>query len=351
MRTGRAIRAALIAATHSEARSVMIEGPAGLLAVSEGAEYEPSLRRVTWPASGAVAAVLSADDPDSLRGHQFEFAWGDEFAKWPDAQGALDMVRMGLRLGEHPQLMLTTTPRPLKALRALLDAPGTKVTHAATFDNASNLAANYVESLKALYGGTRLGRQELEGEIIEDYEGASWRREWIDAHRVKEAPALDRVVVGVDPPATKTGACGIVVAGFLGDQAYVLADYSREHVTSLQWSHRAADAYEDFDATCVIAEVNQGGEMVTRVLANAHPNMKVRTVHAMKSKLSRAEPIAALYEQGRVHHVGQFPQLEDEMCQYDGTGDSPDRMDALVWALTELFPQKRTAEPNIRFFD
>jgi phage terminase large subunit-like protein len=330
----------------------MIEGPAGLLACSEGAEYEPSLRRVTWPASGAVANVLSADDPDSLRGHQFEFAWGDEFAKWPDAGDALDMIRMGLRLGDHPQLMLTTTPRPLHALLDLATSKETEVTKATTQDNADNLAPTFLRSMEKLYKGTRLGRQELEGEIIEDNEDASWRREWIDANRVKAVPELERVVVGVDPPVSKRGdACGIVVAGLKGDQAYVLADYSREHMTSIQWGSRAADAYVDFDATCVVAEVNQGGDMVEAILSRAHPNMKVKKVHALKSKQARAEPVAALYEQGRVHHAGTFAQLEDEMCQYDGSGSSPDRMDALVWALTELFPQKRVPEPNIRFIE
>jgi phage terminase large subunit-like protein len=349
VRTGRAVRVALIAATHSEARSIMIEGQSGLLSVSEGADYEPSLRRVTWPGSGAMASVLSADEPDSLRGHQFEFAWADEFAKWPDAGAALDMLRMGLRLGDHPQLMITTTPRPLKSLIELAAAPDTIRTHATTFDNASNLPANFLQSLKAQYGGTRLGRQELDGEIIEDAERAWWRRDMIDRSRAKEAPSCDRVVVAVDPPASRGGGCGIVAVGQLGGQAYVLGDYSKDHMGPSDWAGRAADAYLDFEATCLIAEANQGGDMVENTLRSLNRNMKVKKVHAAKSKMARAEPVAALYEQDRVHHVGHFAQLEDQMCQYDGTGPSPDRYDALVWALTELFLGKPAAVPMARF--
>ena len=272
----------------------MIEGQSGLLAVSAGAEYEPSLRRVTWPASGAVASVLSADEPDSLRGHQFEFAWADEFAKWPEPRAALDMLRMGLRLGDHPQLMVTTTPRPLKALRDLVEAKGTVRTHATTFENASNLPANYLETLKAQYGGTRLGRQELDGEIIEDNDRAWWNRDMIDRSRVREAPPCERVVVAVDPPATVRGSCGIVIVGQLGDHAYVLGDYSREHLGPNEWAGRAADAYVAFDATCLLAETNQGGDMVENTLRGIDRNMKVKRAHASRNKMTRAEPVAAL---------------------------------------------------------
>ncbi|HEX3653740.1 MAG TPA: terminase family protein [Rhizomicrobium sp.] len=348
IRMQRVKRVALIAATHSDARMVMIEGPSGLLGVSEGAEYEPSLRRVRWPASGAEAYVMSADEPDSIRGYQFELAWGDEFCKWPEPQAALDMVRMGLRLGDNPRMMITTTPRPIPALLDLHTSADCRTTKSTTYDNAANLAKSFIASMKKSYGKTRLGRQELEGEIIEDVEGALWRRDWIEAARVKAAPVCERIVVGIDPSAGKTGICGIVVASKMGDEAYILADFTKAQLSAKQWADRAVDAYEQFDADCVIAEANQGGDMVRATLFNAHPNMNVRLVHASKGKLTRAEPIAYMYEAGRVHHAGVFPELEDQLCQYDGTGKSPDRLDALVWALTELFPQKRHAVPKVR---
>lgn len=347
IRTRRATRVALIGATHSDARNVMIEGPAGLLSVSEGAEYEPSLRRVRWPFIGAEANVMSADEPDSIRGYQFELAWGDEFCKWPEPQAALDMVRMGLRLGDNPRMMITTTPRPIPALLALKDSEGCVVTKSTTYDNKANLAKTFIAAMKKTYAKTRLGRQELDGEIIADVEGAYWQREQIETLRVKQAPVCERVVVGVDPSAGKNGTCGIVVAGRCSDEGYILADYTKEGPK--QWADRTADAYEKFEADCVVAEGNQGGEMVRSTLFSAHPNMTVRLVHASRGKLPRAEPISGLYEQGRVHHAGVFPELEDQLCQYDGTGKSPDRLDALVWALTELFPHQRKAMPKVRF--
>lgn len=347
VRTGRAKRVALIAATHSDARTVMIEGVSGLLTVSDGAEYEPSIRRVRWPGSGAEAVVLSADDPDSIRGHQFDTAWADEFCKWPEPQAALDMILMGLRLGEHPRMAITTTPRAIPALKALMAMKDCVVTHSTTRQNRAHLADSFVDSMESLYGKSRLGRQELEGEMIEDNEDAGWQRDWIEPFRAGAAPPCERVVVAVDPPASRSGRCGIVVAGRSGDTGYVLADRTVEAKSPKQWAECVADAYEEFEADCVIAENNQGGDMVTQVLANAHPNMKVKPAHANRGKLLRAEPVTALYESGRVRHVGVFAELEDEMCQYDGSGPSPDRMDALVWALTELFPQSRLAIPKI----
>lgn len=351
IRAGRAGRVALIAATHSDARMVMVEGPAGLLAVSEGAEYEPSLRRVRWPSSGAEATVMSADDPDSIRGYQFDLAWGDEFCKWPEAQSALDMVRMGLRLGDNPRMMLTTTPRPIPALLALRGDADCVFTNSATYDNAANLAKSFVAAMKKSYGKTRLGRQELDGEIIEDVEGALWQRDKIERLRVSRAPACERIVIGIDPPASKKGACGIVVAGLCGGEAYILADDTKDMLSPKQWADRAADAYERFEADCAVAEANQGGDMVKSTLFNAHPNMNVKLVRASRGKVIRAEPISTMYENGRVHHAGVFPELEDQLCQYDGTGASPDRLDALVWALTELFPQERRLipVPRVRF--
>jgi phage terminase large subunit-like protein len=347
LRCSRMKRIALVGATFRDARAVMIEGESGLLSVTEGAQFEPSNQRVLWP-GGEVATVLSAEEPDSIRGHQFDAAWGDEFCKWQDAQGVLDMIRMALRIGEDPRLAITTTPRNIAALKALIAAPGTVVTRGATRDNGLNLAPGFVEDLEARYGGTRLGRQELDAEIVEDVEGAIFHRDWIEAARVRAAPPLKRVVVAVDPPASAKGAeCGIVVAGLGHDaQFYVIADRSMGGLTPGGWSRRVADAYETHKADCVIAEANQGGDMVRRVLTAEMSDMALRLVHASRGKSVRAEPVALHYEAGRVHHAGVFPELEDQMCSYDGDGESPDRMDALVWAITEL--ANKAPEPRAR---
>ena len=341
-------RIALVGATFHDARAVMIEGESGLLRVTEGATFEPSNQRILWP-SGEVATVLSAEEPDSIRGHQFDAAWGDEFCKWQDPQGVLDMLRMALRIGDDPQMLLTTTPRNIAALKALIAAPGTAVTRGATKHNAVNLAPGFVEDLQARYGGTRLGRQELDAEIVEDVEGALFKRDWIETGRVRAVPALLRIVVAVDPPASRHGCeCGIVVAGMAeGGQAYVLADRSAGGLTPQGWARRVCDAYEEFDADCVVAEANQGGDMVRAVLTDEMAEMPLKLVHATRGKTMRAEPVARRYETARVHHAGVFPELEDQMCSYDGEGKSPDRMDALVWALTELFGKKRS-EPKVR---
>ncbi len=341
-------RIALIGATFRDVRAVMIEGESGLLKVCDGAMFEPSNQRVLW-AGGEVATVLSAEEPDSIRGHQFDAAWGDEFCKWQDPQTVLDMVRMALRIGEAPQMLLTTTPRNIPALKALFDLPGVEMTHSTTRANAANLAPGFVEDLEARYGGTRLGRQELDAEIIADVEGALWKRDWIERGRLREAPELLRVVVAVDPPATSHGAaCGIVVAGLgADDKGYVLADRSMAGLTPLGWSQRVAEAFELFDAGCIVAESNQGGEMVKAVLVDQLKNAPVKLVNARKSKTMRAEPVALLYETGRIHHIGVFPELEDQLCNYDGRGESPDRLDALVWALSDLFPVEK-AGPSVR---
>ena len=341
-------RIALVGATFADARGVMIEGVSGLLSVCREAKYEPSNHRVLWP-GGAVATVLSAEEPDGIRGHQFDAAWADEFCKWSEPEAAFDMLRMALRLGERPRIAVTTTPRNIAALKALIAAPGTAVTRGATKHNAVNLAPGFVEDLQARYGGTRLGRQELDAEIVEDVEGALFKRDWIETGRVRAVPALLRIVVAVDPPASRHGCeCGIVVAGMAeGGQAYVLADRSAGGLTPQGWARRVCDAYEEFDADCVVAEANQGGDMVRAVLTDEMAEMPLKLVHATRGKTMRAEPVARRYETGRVHHAGSFPELEDQMCSYDGEGKSPDRMDALVWALTELFGKKR-AQPKVR---
>ena len=346
---GKMRRSGLVGATFADARSVMIEGESGLLSVSPSAAFEPSNRRVLWP-TGAVATVLSAEEPDGVRGHQFDAVWADEFCKWAEPQAALDMVLMALRLGKDPRMAITTTPRNIKPLRDLLAASDVATTRSTTRANAANLAPTFVSGLELRFGGTRLGRQELDAELIEDNDAALWRRDWIERARLREAPQLTRVVVAVDPPASIAGdECGIVVAG-LGEDggAYVVADCSVGGVSPAAWAARVADAYEHHQADSIVAEANQGGDMVKQVLLDALPNVSVKLVHATRDKRTRATPAAALYEQGRVHHVGSFPELEDQMCSYDGNGKSPDRMDALVWALTDLFPSKRAPKPKVR---
>jgi phage terminase large subunit-like protein len=347
VRCGRMRRIGLIGATAHDARSVMVEGESGLLSVTE-ATYEPSNRRIIW-ANGAIADVVSAEEPDAVRGHQFDGVWADEFCKWADPQGALDMVLMALRLGRDPRMLITTTPRNIKPLKDLLTLPDVVQTRSSTQENAANLAPTFLTGLTLRYGGTRLGRQELEAELIEDNDAALWKRVWIERARVRSAPALTRIVVAVDPPASVAGdECGIVVAGLseTGD-GYVLADASVAGLTAAGWAARVAEAFETYKADVIVAEANQGGDMVRQVLVDALPNAPVRLVHATRDKCSRAMPAAALYEQGRIHHAGAFAELEDQMVSYDGSGQSPDRMDALVWALANLFPVRRS-NPAIR---
>ena len=343
---GRMQRVGLIGATMRDARAVMVEGESGLLACVDGAVFEPSNNRVLWP-GGAVATLLSAEEPDSFRGHQFDGIWGDEFCKWREPQAALDMALMAMRLGDTPRMLLTTTPRNIPALKDLLTAPDVAVTRGKTSDN-SELPPDFIAAMQARYGATALGRQELEGELIADQDGALWRRDWIG--RVRDVPVLERVVVAVDPPASSAGdECGIVVAGRSGTDGYVLADYSLGGLTPAGWAARVMQAYADFEADAIIAESNQGGDMVESVLKQADGNAPVRLVHASRGKITRAAPMAALYEAGRIHHAGLFAELEDQMCHYDGRkgAKSPDRMDALVWALSDLFEGKR-ANPRIR---
>lgn len=350
---GRMARVGLIGATMRDCRAVMVEGESGLLNVVAGLDFQPSNNLVRWP-SGAVATLLSAEEPDSFRGHQFDGLWGDEFAKWREPQAALDMALMALRLGSNPRMLLTTTPRNIPALAALLENPDVAVTRSRTADNQANLADGFYDFMQARYGASTLGRQELDGELIADHDGALWKRDWIEAARVRGAPDLESIVVAVDPPAGITGdECGIVVAGRAAHDAYVLADLSAGGLTPAGWAARAVTAFQDFAADAIIAEANQGGEMVRSVLHQADPDVPVKLVHASRGKLARAAPCAALYEAGRVHHAGRFAELEDQMCHYDGVSSgrggskSPDRMDALVWALADLFARRRAA-PRIR---
>ena len=342
------LRIALVAATIAEGRAVMIEGESGLLAIAPDDRrplWEPSLRKLSW-AGGAQAFLYSAAEPDSLRGPQHHFAWADEIAKWPQGCEAWDNLAMGVRLGSRPQIVATTTPRPVPLVRRLAAAGDTRVTHGGTSDNRAHLPGAFIAAMEQDYGGTRIGRQELDGELIEEVAGALWSRALIEASRVRAMPALRRVVVAVDPPAgagAASDACGIVAAGLGSDgHGYVIEDASVQGLGPEGWARAVADAAARHGADRVVAEANNGGAMVESVLRAAEANLPVRLVHASRGKSARAEPVAALYERGRAHHVGAFPALEDEMAGlvagggYDGPGRSPDRADALVWALSAL---------------
>lgn len=350
-------RIALVGETLSDVRDVMIEGISGLLAIHPRAErpaWQPSRRKLTWP-NGAVAQVFSAEDPEGLRGPQFDAAWADEVAKWRYAEATWDMLQFGLRLGSRPRQVATTTPRPVPLLKRLMADGRTVVSHAPTHRNAANLAPGFLETIVGRYAGTRLGRQELDGELIEDRADALWRRGAIEVARVEDAPELARIVVAVDPPASSNAgadACGLVVAGLGADgMAYVLKDASESGLRPAGWAARAVGLWRRFAADMLVAEVNQGGEMVAAVIREVDPGVPVTMVRATRGKWVRAEPVAALYEQGRVRHVGCHPALEDEMCDFGpaglSSGRSPDRMDALVWAITALM-LGRGAEPKVR---
>lgn len=360
-------RLALIGETVDQVREVMIFGESGILACSppdRRPEWQAGRKRLLWP-NGAIAQVFSAHDPEGLRGPQFDAAWVDELAKWKRARDTWDMLQFGLRLGERPRVCVTTTPRNVGILKDILAMPATVVTSAPTEANAANLASGFLEEVKARYAGTRLGRQELEGVLLEDVEGALWTSAGLEAARVSDLPELDRIVVAVDPPVTGhkgSDECGIVVAGAVTRgpvqdwRAYVLADASVSAASPATWAQAAIRAMELHGAEKLVAEVNQGGDLVEQVIRQVDPLVPMRKVHAAKGKAARAEPVAALYEQGRVHHLksGGLGALEDQMCAmttrgFEGKG-SPDRVDALVWALTELMtePAAKWRAPRVR---
>lgn len=355
-------RIALVAANLGEARAVMVEGESGLLSVGapwRRPVFEPSLRRLTWP-NGAQAMLYSAAEPESLRGPQHSHAWCDELAKWDGAAAratsAWDNLIMGLRLGDDPRIVATTTPRSVPLILRLAAQPGeVAITRGSTFDNAANLPERFLDTMRRNFSRSLLGRQEIDGELIADVEGALWTRALLETCRTDTAPDLVRVIVGVDPPASAGGdACGIVVVGLgMDGRGHVLADASVEKAGPERWARAVANAAEVWNADRVVAEANQGGAMVGSVLRAARHALPLRLVHASRGKVARAEPVAALYEAGRVHHAGTFPALEDELCglvaggTYHGPGRSPDRADALVWALTELMLGK-ASEPRVR---
>jgi phage terminase large subunit-like protein len=346
-------RFALVGPSLHDVREVMIEGPSGLKAVAppdNAPRYEVSRRRLIWP-KGGVAYAHSAEDPESLRGPAFDGAWCDEFCAWPHAGDTLALLRMAVRRGSDPRLVVTTTPKPAPALRGLMAEPGVVTHRMPTAENAENLSPAFLENLLSVYGGTSLAAQELEGLVVDDTEGALWRAADLARCRGARPPRLDRIVVAVDPPVTQSGdACGIVVAGRLDRTAFVLADRSAKGLSPIGWARKVAEAVADFDASYVVAEVNQGGDMVRTTLAAAECSAPIRTVRARVGKRARAEPVAALYEQGRVIHCGVFPALEEEMMGLgsDGLNHSPDRADALVWALTDLLLGGTASEPRVR---
>ena len=346
-------RIALVAETAADARDVMIKGDSGLLncdpTLTEDS-WSPTNRCLTWP-NGSKAYTYNGTTPDQLRGPQHHFAWVDELAKFEYMQDAWDQVQFGLRLGEHPQCLVTTTPRPLPLIKKLVADPDTVVTNGSTLDNADNLAKNTVKQLYERYGGTRLGRQELEGEILGDIPGALWSRENIDANRLKQAPEdLERVFVAVDPATSSnegSDETGIVVVALARDpdgyaRGYVLEDGSIKGSPE-EWARKAVALYRKYSADKIVAEKNQGGDMVASVIKAVDRNVPIKLVHASRGKAIRAEPISSLYEQNRVHHVGRHDLLEDQMCIFsidnvrNSSTGSPDRVDALVWGLTEIF--------------
>ncbi len=349
------LRIALVAETLGDAREVMIDGPSGLVRIATRMrpEVEITRRRLVWP-NGAVAQIFSSEDPESLRGPQFHFAWCDELAKWKHAQETFDMLQFALRLGTTPRQVVTTTPRAVPLLKRLIAEPGTRLTRLSTSANAGNLAPGFIAALERRYGGTRLGRQELGGELIEDRDDALWKRDRLEGITIRLTEPLRRIVVAVDPPAGsgERSCCGIVVAGLMENgQAVVLADVSVEGKSPAVWARAVVSAYRRFEADRVVAEVNQGGEMVAATLKSVEANLPVSMVRATRGKFLRAEPVAALYEQGRVLHAARFQQLEDQMCDFGpeglSSGRSPDRLDALVWALTALLLEG-AGEPRIR---
>ncbi|HEV7229121.1 DNA-packaging protein [Brevundimonas sp.] len=341
---------ALIGPTLHDVREVMVEGPSGVKAMWRGEEpphWEASRRRLVFP-GGSVAYAFSAEDPDSLRGPQFHAAWADELCAWRRPDEVLANLRMGLRLGDRPRLTVTTTPRPIAALRRLLAEPALVKTTSPTSANAANLSPGFLDHLRSLYGGTRLEAQELEGIVVES-DGALFRLEDLRAARGARPARLDRVVVAVDPPATAHGdACGVVAVGRRDDKAYVLEDATVRGRSPAGWARHVAAVAARHKAATVVAEANQGGEMVRTLLAQAGCGATIRTVWARSAKRLRAEPVAALYEQGRVVHCGAFPALEEEMMALGEGGASPDRADALVWAITDLLLDRKTPRPRVR---
>lgn len=357
---------AIVGETAADNRDVIVEGPAGILAIHPAEfrpKYTPSNRRLSWP-NGTIATLYNATEPDQLRGPQHGAAWLDELAKWRYAQETWDMLQFGLRMGDKPKQVITTTPRPIPIIKQLIaasndDTGQVVVTRGITLDNRANLAPDFIKAIQKRYSGTRLGRQELDAEILDDVPGALWTRDGLDKRRIKrkadgslpKLPAMQRIVVAIDPAITaptdgivmeETAETGIIIAGLGEDgRGYVFEDLTCR-LPPNGWARKAIAGYDLYTADTLVAEKNQGGLMVESVLRSVRQNVPLQLVHASKGKVTRAEPVSALYEQGRVSHIGTFPELEDQMCLFTPFGiesdTTADRVDALVWALTELFP-------------
>ena len=360
--TGTAGRIALVAPTAADARDIMLEGSSGIMTISPDWNrplYEPSKRRLTWN-NGAFATLFSSEEPDRLRGFSHDAAWADELAAWKDPQATWDQLQFTLRIGKHPRVLVSTTPRPIKLIKDLVGREGQDVviTRGSTYENASNLSDPYIAAMKARYEGTRLGRQELFADVLSDVPGALWQLEWIDRDRVQTAGWADfkRVVVAIDPAVTSgedADETGIIVAGTDDVGAgYILEDCSGRYQPH-EWAAIAISAYKRHNADRIIAEKNNGGDMVEATIRSVNPNVSFKSVHATRGKVTRAEPISALYEQGKVHHVGTHTKLEDQLCAFTSdfsrasAGYSPDKLDALVWALSELMLE--TTGPKFYF--
>jgi phage terminase large subunit-like protein len=349
---------ALVAPTYNDAREVMLEGESGLLKIGYPAErpaFSPTRRRLEWP-NGATGHIYTAEDPDGLRGPQFDAAWADEFCAWAYPKATLSNLRLALRLGDDPRLVITTTPRPTPSLKTLMQTKGLLISRGTTRDNAYNLAPNFIAAMEEAYGGTRLGRQELGGEFIEDLAGALWSRDMLLNAFSEARPKYDKIILAIDPPVTsgaRSDACGLIVAGRVGEgrgaKAFILQDATVKGRSPEGWAKAAIALAQSWEVDYILAETNQGGELVSSVLKAVDPYIPIRSVHASRSKTARAEPVALLYEQGRVRHCGHFTELEDEMAAMgtDALAHSPDRADALVWAVTELL-LKAPSAPRIR---
>jgi phage terminase large subunit-like protein len=356
MESGRRRNMAIVGPTADSVRGIMVEGPSGLLSIcpdNNRPSYEPSTRRLVWP-NGGIVRTFSAEEPERLRGPNIDGFWADELCAWANAETVWDMLQLSLRIagpmGHPPCGVISTTPKAMALLRQILAAPSTVITRAKTSDNAANLDPSTLAYYARKYGGTRLGRQELDAELLTDLEGALWTRATIDDSRISEAQVPDwlrRAVVSVDPPGGSTtghAECGIMVCAADHDgDFYVLADLSGRY-TPEQWARRVVQAYRDYECDRIVAERNFGGAMVESTIRSVDRDVPVRMVTASRGKAVRAEPIAALYEQERVHHIGEFAQLEDQMCGWNPNepGPSPDRVDALVWALTDLVSNQQT---------
>lgn len=343
-------RIAIVARTAGDVRDVCVEGKSGIMSVfppDQRPTYEPSKRRITFH-TGAIATTYSADEPDMLRGPEHDTAWCDELAAWkyPDAW---DQLQFGLRVGDDPRCIITTTPKPSSLIRGLMKNPLCRVTHGSTFENRANVAKAWLDQIVQKYEGTTLGRQELHAEVLNEMPGALWTRSNLDRHRLRQCGGLQRIVVAIDPASTSGRTAddtGIIVAGVDGHgSGYILEDLTC-HVSPAQWAKIAIDAYHRHRADRIVAETNQGGEMVETTIRTIDRNVSYLGVHASRGKQARAEPVAALYEQGRVHHVGVFSALEDELCGWvpNTNQPSPNRLDALVWAFSELMLKNRATE-------